>query len=284
MTATCLNAEICHVLLKFGANKGLTNAKGETPFETAIEEIKRTTQFEGIFDLHTIGEYKFVEKCPNLVTLHLLMRDPSKLIGGILYPRIFFRLQFTTEVSKDICETIMPKFVNRVPLDYEEANIFLLDKVPKNEVPTQIYKSYAWGWQQQMRAICDVMERGLPPTEPKVQAEIDYFNKHYNSFYKEKGGRLIHGLMAVVDTVREKSKEDRDGCFEECHGEELEKLPAMEILDDDFLFVNHFFLSYCVTPGIQIVVPEVKVLPSASKRPAPGSPKAGPSDVKKVVA
>jgi len=55
--------------------------------------------------------------------------------------------------------------------------------------------------------------------------------------------------MAIVDCARRQSEAEGDGDFEDCHGEELENIPAMEILDDDFLFVKYFCISYCVTPG-----------------------------------
>jgi hypothetical protein len=269
--------------MEFGAKKEVTDNEGRTPFERGVQVMESIIQFRAIFNGHIIRVTKFEERCEKLVALLLLMKDPSKLIGGILTPRMFYRLQVTAQISADVCEESMPQFEQRVPinLEYEDCDIFLLDTVPKNEVPTEIYKSYAWGWQQQLEAIGDVMEGGLLPTEANVRKELNYSDQRYNSFYQKKGGKLLHGLIAIVETARRQSEAEGDGYFEEVHGEELEKIPALEILDDDFLFVHHFLVSYCVTPGAEIIVPEVKVLPSASKQAATGSPKAGPSGVNK---
>jgi len=222
---------------------------------TAIMEVRSRAQFAATLNLqHIRRPREDRERLDQLTVLHMLMRDPSSLIGGILTPRMFFRLWVTAEVSADVCRDGMPEFQQRVPISRDDAyyGIHLLSDVPISEIPEQVYKSYAMGWQQQLKAIGRVMDRGVLPTEDVVQEELSYMDNRYNDYYRSNGGCLRHGLLAVIQTARDQSRSEGDGDFEECHGEELEENPAMEILDDDYLFVQHFLISYCITPGARM--------------------------------
>ena len=90
------------------------------------------------------------------------------------------------------------------------------------------------------------MSRGDLPVQALVDQEMSSMDRRYYNHYRERGGSLLHGLDAVMKYAREESLSSGCGSFEEVHGEELEKLPAMKILDDDFLFVERFLFSYCV--------------------------------------
>ena len=90
------------------------------------------------------------------------------------------------------------------------------------------------------------MSRGSLPVQALVDKELDCMDRRYNKHYREKGGSLLHGLIAVVKHARNRSRSHGDGFFEDEFGKKLEKKPEMKILDDDFLFVERFFIPYCV--------------------------------------
>merc|ERR1719309_507773 len=122
----------------------------------------------------------------------------------------------------------LENFQKRVPIDRDTVlyGIELLWHVPYREIPEQVYKSYAIGWAQQLKAIQRVMSRGSLPVQALVDQELDCMDRRYNKHYREKGGSLLHGLIAVVEQAREKSRSNGDGGFEECFGEELEKISS----------------------------------------------------------
>jgi len=247
------NLKICEMLLHAGAQKEATNDEGDTPFHVAVKNIENENKFLRTFHINPTKEARRSENSDKLNILHLLILDPSQLLGGILTPRMFFRLKTTAEVAGDICmDSIEDEhFQNRVPIDRETArcSIFLLGYVPYQEIPEDVFKSYAMGWQQQLAAIGRVMSRGDLPVQALVDQEMSSMDWRYYSHYRERGGSLLHGLHAVMEYAREESLSiGFNGCgsFEEIHGEKLEKLPAMKILDDDFLFVERFLFSYCV--------------------------------------
>ena len=53
-------------------------------------------------------------------------------------------------------------------------------------------------------------------------------------------------VSAVVEQSPQESRSNGDDGFEEDFGEDLEEISTMKILDDYFLFVNRFFILYCV--------------------------------------
>ena len=57
---------------------------------------------------------------------------------------------------------------------------------------------------------------------------------------------LQRNVSAVVEQSPQESRSNGDGGFEEDFGEDLEEISTMKILDNYFLFVNRFFISYCV--------------------------------------
>ena len=91
-----------------------------------------------------------------------------------------------------------------------------------------------------------LFSRGSLPVQALVDKELACMDRRYNKHYREKGGSLLHGLIAVVKHARQESRSYGDGFFEDEFGEDLEKILAMEILDDDFLFVERFFIPHCV--------------------------------------
>ena len=210
-----------------------------------------------------------MERCDKLILLHLLMKDPSILTEGILTSGMFYRLKVTSQMVADKCSDTMPHFEKRVPISQNNASsVYLLHHVPKYKLPKMIYKSYAWGWQQMLQAIGVVMERGFLPTESRVLAELNNSDWHYNSYFRNNGGCLLYALIALVETARDQSWAEGDGSFKEVHRETLEEIPALKVLDDDFLFVHHFLVSFCVSPNATLVDPYIKILRSVGVQAA----------------
>jgi len=242
--------KICEILVNAGAQKEATNKSGDTPFHTAVKQIDSRSKVLKMFDIYLSQQRKFQDARSMMNALNLLIQDPSKLVGGILTPRMFYRLKVTAAVAADMCyDSIeMEDFQNRVPKDRDTVlhGIELLWYVPKREIPEQVYKSYAMGWQQQLEAIGSVMSRGSLPVQALVDQELDCMDRRYNKHYREKGGSLLHGLIAVVEHARHWSRSNGTGEFEECFEEDLEEISEMKILDDNYLFVERFFIPYCV--------------------------------------
>jgi len=284
--AEVLKVKMCQLLLSHGANKEALNATGKTPFEVAIAEIENHNKLVATFNLNYIRVRRFWERGHKLVVLHLLATKPFQLIEGVLSPRMFYKLKVAVELAADLCYEDMPAYQNNVPISREDArcDVHLLSYVPEKEVPTEVFKSYAYGWQQQLQAIANIMGRGLLPTKRRVQEELQTngSDSRYNSYYSKNGGNLYYALLAVVGSARDASETEGDGSFEEVFKDELTKIMVMKLLDDDFLFTKYFFVSFCVTPGASVVVPDVIVVSSARQPPAPASDRTAPCGVKRA--
>jgi len=283
--ADFLNMKIVQLLLSHGADKEAINDDGKTPFELAVAEIKNKNKFVATFNLNWIRVRQFEERCHKLIILHLLANNSFNLIEGVLTPRMFYRLKVVADLAADNCKDLMPEFNRGVPISKDDALCFihLLSEVPENEIPDEVFKSYAFGWQQQLEAIASVMGKGLLPTESRVQYELrtNGSDWRYSSYFSKNGGSLLHALLALVEAARKGSEEAGDGSFEETFGNDLNVITANKLLDEDFLFTKYFFVSYCVTPGAAVVVPDVVVLPSARQPPTSPSDRSSPSGVKR---
>lgn len=241
IAAASNNIAAISFLLAFGADKTLTDEKGDTALDCSRLAGRDECDF---FEMHDIP-LRVDDIMRRFSTSFLLapLNIQALLVDGWLSPRVLHMFSITasdnallTQIDAENTKGGRPTPLALLFVDLFErltGSSYLPPKVLKQN-PNGVYKSFVEGWGYVWEAMERLLERKLAPSVGHIEQEIEskpesYDPRTYHHFLS-KGGKIEYAVDALVSTTRNVLVESSD-FWKDYHNDEFEALPETPFND-----------------------------------------------------
>ena len=172
----------------------------------------------------------------------------SILVGGLVAPRMFNLLRYTVETQADNLQMDVDDAKPRTRISTESLEFTLFDCIPKEITRNGVYKSFLAGFVQILHTMGTIMgatNGNQLPTKNRVLSLLEgtAWPPSYRHFF-EKGGRIDHVYNGIIDFSKNSSWAYGDGSYDEILDADDERVPFVDILDNDFHYVETIVVKY----------------------------------------